>query len=255
MAAIPNTFYKDQKPVRRPIWLEALTGMDWLALRASPVFYGFGVPRGDRSAVIVVPGFMGTDLYLQEIYWWLKRVGYRSYLSRIGRNAECLDLLVDRLSATIDRAYSETGSKVHLIGHSLGGILATSAATIKSDRVASVITLGSPFRGIRSHPMVLGMAQVVRQRIKREQAHTDPPACYTGYCTCDAVKALQVPLPDSISRTAIFTKSDGIVDWRYCKYDDPAVDFEVIGTHAGLVFNPYVYQLIATRLAGLKARS
>jgi pimeloyl-ACP methyl ester carboxylesterase len=48
---------------------------------------------------------------------------------------------------------------VHLIGHSLGGVLVLSAASLRPDIVASVITLGSPFRGIRSHPMVLEMSK------------------------------------------------------------------------------------------------
>jgi len=39
------------------------------------------------------------------------------------------------------------------------------------------------------------------------------------------------------------------VDWRFCINDDPETDCEVIGTHVGLVFNAYVYELIAARLA------
>ena len=219
-------------------------------MRASPVYYGLGVPRGDRSAVISIPGFMGTDLYLQELHWWLRRVGYRSYLSDIGRNADCLDLLVNRLLATIEKAHSDTGRVVHLIGHSLGGILALSAASLRPDVVASVITLGSPFRGIRSHPVVLQMAKTVRERIKsaRDRDHMKP-ACYTGYCDCDAVNALQAPCPRPIPHTAVYTKTDGIVNWRVCINEDPAMNVEVTGTHVGLVFNPSVYELIARRLA------
>jgi triacylglycerol lipase len=253
MAAQPKSFERKQQAAARPIWLEALAGIDWLALRSSPVYYGLGIPRGDRSAVVAVPGFMGTDLYLQEMYWWLRRVGYRPYLSRIGRNADCLDILVERLSETIEKACDKTGGKVHLIGHSLGGVLARSAAMIFPQRVASVITLGSPFRGIRSHPMVLQMGEFVRQRITRARDQGRPPACYTGFCSCDAVSALQIPWPESVRETAIYTKSDGIVDWRVCVHDDPAKDFEVVGTHSGLAFNPSVYYLIATRLAAAGA--
>lgn len=65
MASLPRAFYKDQEPSARPIWLEALIGLDWIALRTSPVSYGLSVKRGDGSAVVVVPGFMGTDFYLQ----------------------------------------------------------------------------------------------------------------------------------------------------------------------------------------------
>jgi len=242
-----GSFLKDQQSSERPLWREAFVGLDWLALRSSPVYYGFGVPRGDGSAVIVIPGFMGTDMYLQEIYYWLGRIGYRPYMSRIGWNAECVNTLVDRLSETIIRARAETGGNVHLIGHSLGGVIARSATAQWPDRVASVITLGSPFRGIRSHPLVLAAGERVRERIRRQNGHTQPD-CYTGYCGCEAVVAVQKGLPPSIPQSAIYTKSDGVVDWRVCVTDDPATNFEVSGTHVGLVFNASVYSLIAKRL-------
>jgi pimeloyl-ACP methyl ester carboxylesterase len=218
-----------------------------MALRASPVYYGLGVPRGDGSAVILVPGFLGTDHYLQEFYYWLRRINYRPYMSRIGWNADCLDVLVGRLSQTIKSAASETGGKVHLIGHSLGGVLARSAAARHPEFVQSVITLGSPFRGIRSHPIVLQMADRVRERILRDKRR-EQPDCYTGYCDCNAVTDLQKPFPASILQSAIYTKTDGIVDWRVCVSDDSETDFEVKGTHVGLAFNPSVYELIANRL-------
>ncbi len=248
----PNvSFQKDRRPASRPIWREAFVALDWLALRSSPVYYGFGAPRGDKSAVVVVPGFMGTDHYLYELHSWLRRVGYRPYFSQIGWNADCLNVLVERLSETIEEAVTETGGKVHLIGHSLGGLLTRSAAARHREHVRSVITLGSPFRGIRSHPLVLETADRVRARImNRPGQRENQPDCYTGYCGCRAVTDLQASFPAEIRQTAIFTKTDGIVDWSVCVNDDPATNFEVTGTHIGLVFNPSAYQLIARRLAG-----
>lgn len=102
-----------------PLWREALLGIDWLSLRMSAVYLGIGIPHGDNSGVIVIPGFMGSDQYLGDMYAWLGRIGYEPYQSGIGRNAECPEILTMRLYETIDRAVEETGSKVHLIGHSL----------------------------------------------------------------------------------------------------------------------------------------
>ncbi|HZM91611.1 MAG TPA: alpha/beta fold hydrolase, partial [Blastocatellia bacterium] len=185
--------------------------------------------------------------YLQEIYYWLRRIGYRPYMSQIGWNAECVNILVDRLSETITKARAETGGKVHLIGHSLGGVIGRSAAAQWPDRIASVITLGSPFRGIRSHPLVLAAGERVRERIRRQNGGLQPD-CYTGYCGCAAVTAVQGSFPASVVQSAVYTKSDGVVDWRVCVTDDPTTNFEVSGTHVGLVFNASVYSLIAKRL-------
>jgi hypothetical protein len=78
---------KDYEAVSLPIWLELLAGIEMLYLRVSPVYWGFGVPPGDGSAVVVVPGFMLTDLYLTEFRVWLRRVGCRPLFRH--RDAEC----------------------------------------------------------------------------------------------------------------------------------------------------------------------
>jgi hypothetical protein len=53
-----------------------------------------------------------------------------------------------------------------------------------------------------------------------------------------------------VRQTAIYTKSDGIVDWHVCRTGRPGVDFEVSATHIGLAFNPIVFDVVAHRLAG-----
>jgi len=220
-----------------------------LLLHASPVYYGFGVPHGDDSGVVIIPGFLATDLYLMELHGWLGRIGYRPYFSGIGINADCPNLLIQRnLNQTVERALEDTGRKIHLIGHSLGGILARSLATRHPELVASVITLGSPFRGIRSHPFVLLASDRVRAQVRRD----DRPDCYTGYCRCPAVSGLEAPFPTSVPQLAVFTRTDGIVDWRVCVTDDAAANVEVAGTHVGLVANPGAYRAIAHHLAAAR---
>jgi pimeloyl-ACP methyl ester carboxylesterase len=215
----------------------------------SPVWYGCGVPRGEGAPVVLVPGFLGTDVYLQDLYGWLRRMAYRPYMSQIGRNADCLDFLMARLLRRIEEAHVDTGHKVHLIGHSLGGMLSRAAATLRPELVASVVTLGSPFRGVRSHPVVMAAAARVRQRIQLERDRAVQPHCYTGYCVCPSTEALRHPFPAAIPQIAVYTRTDGITDWRFCVNDDPATNIEVPGTHVGLAFNPFVYRAIAAHLA------
>lgn len=219
-------------------------------LHATPVYYGFGVPHGDGSGVVIIPGFLGTDLYLMELHAWLGRIGYRPYFSGIGLNAECPNLLIQRhLNQTIERALTDTERKIHLIGHSLGGVIARSVAGQRPDDVASVITLASPFRGTVAHRTILHAVEAVRLRILQGHGRGVLPECYTGRCTCNFLASLKRGVPDSVVETAIYTRHDGIVDWRYCMTNQAGVDFEVLGTHIGMAFNPAAYSIVAERLA------
>ena len=240
--------------VALPLWREALVGMDWLALRASPVYRGNGVPHGDGSVVVLVPGFLGSDQYLGDMFSWLRRIGYQPYMSGMGRNADCPDILTGRLTETVKSAYLESGRKVHLIGHSLGGTLARSVAARQPHLVASVTSMASPFRTVRAHPMVLGAAMIVRRRILLFDRDVQS-GCYSGLCSCGFLDSLRLPLADSIVQAAIYTKGDGVVDWRCCINDDPETDIEVSGTHVGLVFNAQVYRRVAGVLASAVKRS
>jgi len=232
------------------LWTEALFGAEVLLLHATPVYYGFGVPRGDGSAVVIIPGFLGTDLYLTELHGWLARIGYRAYFSGIGINADCPNLLIQRhLNATIEQALAETGRKIHLIGHSLGGVIARSVAGARPKDVASVITLASPIRGTVANRTIIHAAEAIRLRILQEHGKGVLPHCYTGRCTCNFVDSLRRDVPDSMLQTAIYTRDDGIVDWRYCMTKHRASDFEVPGTHIGMAFNPAAYSIVADRLA------
>jgi triacylglycerol lipase len=244
------TFHPENAEADITIWKEALFAADLLLLHASPVYYGLGIPRGDGSAVVLVPGFLGTDAYLTQLHSWLGRIGYRPYFSGIGLNAECPNLLIQRrLNDNVAKALRDTRGKIHLIGHSLGGIIARAVAGQRPDDIASVITLASPFRGTVVHPTVLRVADSVRKRILEEHGTGVLPACYTGRCTCDFLSSLRRKMPNAVRETAIYTRNDGVVDWRYCMTDDPQTDFEVPGTHVGLAFNASVYAIIAKRLA------
>jgi hypothetical protein len=236
-------------------WGEALFGAEYLLLHAAPVYYGFGIPKGDESGVVLIPGFLGTDVFLLEMYAWLKRIGYRPYFSGIGINAECPNILIQRrLGETIKKARAETGRKIHVIGHSLGGIIARAIACQQPQDIASVITLASPFRGTVVHVSVLRMAEVVRQRILKENGTGVLPDCYTGRCTCDFLHSLRRHMSTCVFETAIYTRTDGVADWHYCITGDPDIDFEVSGTHIGLAFNPAAYNIIATRLAEAQSK-
>lgn len=251
MKASRRKHFEEEKATHLPVWQEWLAGVELAFLQISPVYWGYGIPHGDGSAVVLVPGFMGTDLYLTQLAIWLRRIGYKAFYSGIALNADCPNLLIRRhLSEAIQQANQFTKGKIHLIGHSLGGSLARSAAVQMPDRIASVITLGAPIRGIGARASVMSAADLVRKQILERHGKGVLPNCYTARCTCEFFESLRGQFPKSVRQTAIYAKTDGILDWRVCQTGDPDVDVEVSATHIGMVFSPLVYSIVAKRLAG-----
>jgi len=196
--------------VALPIWSELLAGVEFGFLWISPVTLGYGIPHGDGSAVVLVPGFLGTDFYLTQFRSWLRRIGYRPYYSGISMNAECPNLLIQQyLHTAIQEAYKSTKRKIHIIGHSLGGTMARAVAAQSPDRVASVITLGAPIQGLAGHPAVMRAAELIRKRILKRHGPGVFPGCYTARCTCSFIESLMGKFPKSVCQTAIYSKATG----------------------------------------------
>jgi pimeloyl-ACP methyl ester carboxylesterase len=235
-----------------PLWMESLVGLDWLALHLSPVYYGLGVARGDGRAVVLVPGFLSDRVPFVPMEHWLRRTGYRPYHAGFDRNNDCPDLLTSRVAATIDHAYAETGRPVCIVGHSLGGLIARSAAQLRPQRVAQIISLGTPLREGAVHPYLASLAARARQDIlSRGGDAVADPNCYTPACRCPfARSAAGGALPTTVRRLSVCTKTDGVVTWQTC-IDYNGDNVAVPGTHSGLPFNPHVLSLIGKTLAAL----
>lgn len=215
-----------------PIWREAFAGADWMRLHMSPTYTGWGVRKGRGEPVVLVPGFLASDASMVELKLWLERMGYRSYFARFGRNTGCPKELTEKLCERVEQAQCETEEPVTLIGHSLGGCLARSAAIACPENVKQVVTLGSPVNGARVHPLVMAAGEYVRR----------------GECDATCYLPMMLPLPPGVTETSIFSKTDGIVDWHTCTARG-ARAVEVSGTHIGMVWNPQVYREIARALA------
>lgn len=238
-----------------PEWHESFFAVELGLLFAAPLFYGAGIPRGDGSGVILIPGFMHGDAYLLIMYAWLKRIGYRPYYSGIGFNASCPNLLIsDIINPIITQGVVDTRGRVHLIGHSLGGVIARSVAMQRQRDIASVITLGSPLRQTLVRGRIFHDAELVRKYLVSEHATRVRRQCLTARCPCPFMKSLRGPWPSSVPLASVYTRDDGLVEWESCRSGDRSVDVEVSGTHTGLAFNPAVYRVIAERLAARTAR-
>ena len=242
-------FDKEMRESALPIWFESLVGVDWTLLHISPVYYGFGVPKGDGAATIVVPGFLGSDVYLYELYLWLGRIGYKPYLSNIGWNADCLNTLSEKLIETIKTAHEETGRKVNLIGHSLGGVLSRSAA-IQHPELSN--------RSSRSRRRFAACRRIRKFWKCRNASATAFSATTTKPIFRTATRALPLQRGHGSAKFPAETKSKkppstqkataSLTGTTACSRFDEN-NFEVSGTHIGLVYNFQVYKIIAERLS------
>lgn len=100
---------------------------------------------GEGRPVMVIPGFLAGDHSTVVLRRTLQAAGYRAYGWSLGMNLGARADLLDRMANRLDRAARH--GPVTLVGWSLGGLYARELAKQHPEKVAMVITLGSPFSG------------------------------------------------------------------------------------------------------------
>ena len=97
------------------------------------------------ETVILVHGIWMTSLELIPLAWRLRRCGYRTLLFRY----RSLRLpLVQNAGRLIERVGQQGDTTVHLVGHSLGGLVILQALQDQPDLVRGrIVLLGSPVNG------------------------------------------------------------------------------------------------------------
>ena len=127
----------------------ARPAVEFSALMADPIFWGWGAPRGDGHSVLALPGLGGGDGYLRPLRGWLRRIGYRPVDSGLEVNPGWSEDLLDELTGLVEQEFRRSGAKLTIIGHSLGGVFGYVIAAHQPHMVRQLITLGSPLRFVR----------------------------------------------------------------------------------------------------------
>jgi len=225
----------------------ALASLDDRRRRRATSYAARGVPRSEEP-VILVPGFMAGDTTLLAMSRTLRRRGFRTYRSHIHANVGCTLTAAAELETRIESIAIKRGSRVRIVGHSLGGLLARGLAVRRPDLISGVVTLGSPMLAPGAHHVVLTAGVDALVRLSRAGVPgLMSEECVAGNCARQSFDECREPLPDDVSFTAIYSRRDGIVDWRAC-VDPEAHAVEVTASHVGMVVDPRVMGIVTDAL-------
>lgn len=192
--------------------------------------------NGDGHPVMVLPGFMASDVSTAPLRTLLKRLRYEAYGWKLGRNygnGSDLNLLIEQ----IEHLYQTHQSRVSLIGWSLGGVFAREIAKRRPHLIRQIIMMGSPFGGVLRSNHASWLYYVLTNG--------------KGPDDIDRKILQYLAQPALVPTTAIYSKQDGIVPWELCveSHDsDIHENIEVNGSHLGFGVNPYVLDIIVDRL-------
>ena len=231
-----------------PIWGESRVALEHAALRRDPVLEGQGVPRGDGRPVMLIPGFLAGDPSLTTMARWLKRLGHRPCRARMRVNVDCTTRGVQRLEQELEGLAERHGRKVTVVGQSRGGTMARLLAVRRPDLVERIVTLGSPLTDqMAVHPFVRAQVTALGLLGTLGVPGLFGAGCQYGRCCEEVREQAEGPFPAGVGFVSIYSRSDGIVDWRSCL--DPAAELvEVRASHIGMAVNAEVYRAVARAL-------
>lgn len=226
----------DETP-RTPAWLttlgESLGPLEFARLLAALPNLAIQ-PRGDGDAVMVLPGFGASDASTKPLRGYLSWLGYTTDGWNLGRNRGDVMNFVSAVRQQVERQCEARGAPVHLVGWSLGGVIAREVAREIPTHVHQVITMGSPLVG---GPKYTSMGRLFSRRgVNLDELEK-------------RVAAREI-IPVTVPVTSIFSKRDGVVGWQACidRHSLVADNIEVSATHLGLGISPDVYRIIASKL-------
>lgn len=193
-------------------------------------------PRGDGHPVLVLPGFLAGDMSTAVLRGFVRSLGYQVQGWDLGRNVGPTAEVVAGLPSALERLARRVGGPVSVIGWSLGGVYARGLARRHPDLVRQVITLGSPF--------------AMRDLRQSRAAWTFERGAHQ-FAVPIAIPAAGLSEPVPVPATAVYSRRDGIVDWRAC-IDPPGPgrqNVEVRCSHLGFGHDATTLWVVADRLA------
>jgi triacylglycerol lipase len=213
------------------------------------IFRGEGVADGRGQPVLLIPGFLAGDGSLALMANWLRRTGYRPSKTGMLANVDCSGAVVKRLEERLAKLVDEQGRRAIIVGQSRGGSHAKVLASLRPDLVAGIVTLGSPqLDPLAVHPLVRLQVKAVAALGTLGAPGLFKQDCIAGDCCAEFWHRLSAPLQRGVGHVSVYSRSDGIVDWRSCL--DPSADWhvEIEASHCGMAVHPAAWRAVAEAL-------
>ena len=239
---------------RPPLWREARIGLEAAALVRDPIFRGDGIADGRGRPVLLIPGFLAGDGSLSMMAGWLKRTGYRPSRAGIVANVNCAGVLLPRLEERLERLVELQGRRAAVVGQSRGGTLAKVLAKRRPDLVSGVVALGSPqVDPLAVHPLIRLQVEAVSRLGSLGAPGLFKRSCLQGDCCSAFWEDLAGPLAAGIPLVSVYSKSDGVVDWRSCLDPHATELVEIRASHCGMAVSRAAWRAVADALDGFRA--
>jgi pimeloyl-ACP methyl ester carboxylesterase len=214
-----------------------LLAREFVSYGAMRVLSRFGpavpIPIATRGhLILIIPGFMATDGTTARLRRSLAEAGHSVYGWGLGRNRGVTADMLDRIDTRVIAIQAESGlaEAPIVLGWSLGGLIAREYAKAQPEKVAKVVTMGSPFSGnIRDNNAWRAYEIIARHRVD------NPP-----------IETVLYEKP-SVPTIAFWSARDGVVSPNSARGKLGEVDhqIELDCTHMAFVSKPSAITAIA----------
>lgn len=187
----------------------------------------------NARTVMLLPGFGAHPIRMRYMARQLEVAGHRVKRWGQGFNLGAAPDIIDRIEDRLLDIHSRYDEPIHLVGWSLGGVFARELAKRHPDKVAKVITLGSPFSG---HPRANNGWRAYHL-VAGHRVEEPPIEC-------------AVNMKPPVETVALWSPRDGIVHPR-CARGRPGERDRAIAlrcTHMGFVRSREAIQAVLTEL-------
>ncbi len=232
-------------PLLPPLWREGRLGLEVAALMRSRVYRGLDVEDAGGQPVMLIPGFLAGDDSLGLMTRWLRKTGHHTRSAGMRANVDCSSTAVERLAERLECLVETRGERVALIGQSRGGNFAKVLAVRHPEYVSGIVTLGSPqVDPLDIHPFVRAQVFAVGALGTIGLRGLFSHGCLKGKC-CDSFwDDLQKPLRKDVGYLSVYSKSDGVVNWRSCLDPHAHEHIEINASHIGMAISPRAWRSV-----------